>query len=77
MKGAETVVTYSRDGVVYEIDHLGVCSPDTQWGDYVVYRDGVQVAEFSVEASWFRAGCRPPLPGTVELIMRALGAMQG
>lgn len=42
----ETVATYEQDGSEYQIDHLGICYP-SQAGDYAVYRDGEQVAEFT------------------------------
>jgi hypothetical protein len=67
----ETVATFEHDGATYEIDHLGIGHPDTQWGDFAVYRDGEQVGEFSVDASWFKEGHRPPLPDVDELIALA------
>lgn len=42
----EMVAFYYEDGHTYQIDHLGICNP-SQAGDYAVYRDGEQVAEFS------------------------------
>lgn len=41
----ETVTSYMKDGTTYEIDHLGICSPN-QAGSYAVYRDGKHIAEF-------------------------------
>lgn len=45
---SETVATYEDDGETYEIDHLGICQPDTQWGQFAVYQHGQQVAAFAI-----------------------------
>lgn len=66
----EVFASFEHNGDHYEIDHLGIGNPK-QWGDFAVYRDGEQVAEFSVDASWFKEGYRPPLPDVDELIEQA------
>ena len=63
----ETIATYQHGHNTYEIDHLGIGNPD-QWGDYAIYHNNHQIAEFSVEASWHKPQARPPLPDTDELI---------
>lgn len=47
----ETIAVYDEDGSRYEIDHLGIGYPDTQWGNFAVYRDGEMVAEFCIPES--------------------------
>jgi hypothetical protein len=47
-----------RDGGTYEIDHLGIGSRG-QWGEFAVYRDGEEVAEFTLAESVLRSGSRP------------------
>lgn len=70
----EVIATYVNGGATYEIDHLGIGNPK-QWGDFAVYRDGEQVAEFCIEASWFKPEHRPPLPDIEELIELAKAAV--
>lgn len=55
----ETIATYHLGGVKYEIDHLGILHPDTQWGEFAVYADGEQVAEFAIEESGLKPEFRP------------------
>ena|ERR1035438_62115 len=45
---SETIATYEADGKIYEIDHLGAGHPDTQWGQFAVYRYGQQIAAFAI-----------------------------
>lgn len=73
----ETVATFDMDGSHYEIDHLGICR-DSQWGEFAVYCDGKQVAEFAIEEALLKAEHRPEtLPvTTAELIALAREAMQ-
>lgn len=68
----ETVATY-RDhrGRTVEIDHLGIGNPE-QCGEYAVYRDAEQIAEFATPAAMFRD---VPLVGTDELIESARHAV--
>jgi hypothetical protein len=75
----ETIVVYDEDGSRYEIDHLGIGYPDTQWGNFAVYRDGEMVAEFCIPESSLKPEYRPAeLPvTTAELIEHAKGAVAG
>jgi hypothetical protein len=64
----EMVASYEQDGRTYQIDHLGICYP-SQRGDYAVYCDDMQVAEFTP------GGLSVVLPediDTAELIAPAL-----
>jgi len=74
---AETVATYTVAGKTFEIDHLGINYPDTQWGGFAVYHDGRQVAEFWVEEMALATGPRPvELPvSTEDLIILAVQAV--
>lgn len=67
----EVVATYSGvDGATFEIDHLGIGNPH-QWGEFAVYRDDVQLAEFSTDAALYTESHRPPLPTVDELVALA------
>jgi hypothetical protein len=74
----ETIATYEDDGKTYEIDHLGIGSPD-QWGNFAVYCGDEMVAEFCIPESSLSPQCRPKeLPLTPEvLIIHAKGAVAG
>lgn len=78
MSKIETVATYEVGTATYEIDHLGICR-DSQWGEFAVYRDGKQVAEFALTEAMLRKEFRPErLPVTdVELIAFAQAACRG
>ena len=54
----ETVAVFEHDGSTYEIDHLGIGS-GSQWGEFAVYCDGEEVAEFAIAESVLRPGWRP------------------
>jgi hypothetical protein len=54
----ETIVTFERDGSTCEIDHLGIGSA-SQWGEFAVYCDGEEVAQFTLAAAVPRSGPRP------------------
>jgi len=45
-----TVAAFEHDGGTYEIDHLGLGS-GSQWGEFAVYCDGEEVAEFAIAGS--------------------------
>jgi hypothetical protein len=68
----ETVAAFDLDGASYEIDHLGITYP-SQRGEYAVYRDGQQVAEFATDAA---ADRRTPLADEQTLIDLARAAVQ-
>ena len=66
----ETIATYKLGGKTYEIDHLG-CAVDAQWGDFAVYCNDVQLAEFSIPESMLKPEFRPAeLPVTNEELIR-------
>jgi hypothetical protein len=67
----ETIATYTNGGQTFEIDHLGIGFADTQWGEFVVYRDGRQIAEFAIEESALKPEFRPAeLPVTTDELIR-------
>jgi hypothetical protein len=78
MSDTETILTYEADGLTYEIDHLGIGRPGGshdldhgQWGEFAVYCDGEQVAEFAIEESILKPEFRPAeLPVTDEELIR-------
>ena len=74
----ETVASFEDDGSTYEIDHLGIGS-GSQWGEFEVYCDGEEVAEFTLAESALRPGSRPAgLPVSAdELIGLARQALSG
>jgi hypothetical protein len=74
----ETVAAFEYDGSSYEIDHLGIGS-GSQWGEFVVYRDGEEAAEFTLAESVLRPRSRPAgLPVSAdELIWLARQALSG
>lgn len=74
----ETIATYEDGGQVYEIDHLGIGYPDTQWGNFAVYRGNVMIAEFCIPESSLAPEFRPAeLPCTREqLVEHAKGAVR-
>lgn len=63
----ETVATFTgEDEQTYEIDHLGITSP-SQWGEFTVYRNGKQLAEFALAEAMLKPQYRPTaLPVTTE-----------
>ena len=73
-----TVAAFEHDGSTYEIDHLGI-GPGSQWGEFAVYRDGGEVAEFAIAESVLRPGSRPAgLPVSAdELVRLARQALSG
>jgi hypothetical protein len=74
----ETVASFEHDGSTYEIDHLGIGS-GSQWGEFEVYCDGEEVAEFTLAESALRLGSRPAgLPVSAdELVRLARQALSG
>ena len=74
----ETVAAFEHDGSTYEIDHLGIGS-GSQWGEFEVYCDGEEVAEFTLAESVLRPGSRPAgLPVCAdELVRLARQALSG
>jgi hypothetical protein len=77
--GEETIAAYDQDGGRYEIDHLGIGYPETQWGTFAVYRAGEMIAEFCIPESSLKPEYQPAeLPvTTAELIDLAKGAVAG
>ena len=73
-----TVAAFEHDGGTYEIDHLGIGS-GSQWGEFEVYCDGEEVAEFTLAESVLRPGSRPAgLPVSAdELVRLARQALSG
>jgi hypothetical protein len=74
----DTVAAFEHDGSTYEIDHLGIGS-GSQWGEFEVYCDGEEVAEFTLAESVLRSGSRPaglPVSGD-ELVRLARQALSG
>jgi hypothetical protein len=74
----ETLAAFQHDGGTYEIDHLGIGSA-SQWGEFAVYRNDEEVAEFTLAESVLRPGSRPAgLPVSAgELIWLARQALSG
>jgi hypothetical protein len=74
----ETVASFEHDGSTYEIDHLGIGSR-SQWGEFEVYCDGEEVAEFTLAESALRLGsCPAGLPVSAdELVRLARQALSG
>lgn len=70
----EVIASYRHDGATYEIDHLGI-AVDSQYGEFAVYRNGVQVAEFATEAAFFLPAHRPELPSADALVALAKHAV--
>ena len=50
-----TVAAFEHGGGTYEIDHLGLGS-GSQWGEFAVYCDGEEVAEFAIAGPVRRPG---------------------
>src|SRR5580698_7505975 len=78
---SETVASFEHDSSTYEIDHLGIGS-GSQWGEFEVYCDGEEVAEFTLAESALRPGSRPagvPVSADelVRLARQALGEWTG
>ena len=74
----ETVTSFEHDGSTYEIDHLGI-GFGSQWGEFEVYCDGEEVAEFTLAESALRPGSRPAgLPVSAGELVRshALGYLR-
>ena len=73
-----TVAAFEHDGGTCEIDHLGIGS-GSQWGEFAVYCDGGEVAEFAVAGPVRRPGSRPAaLPACAdELVRLARQALSG
>ena len=66
----ETVASFEHDGSTYEIDHLGIGS-GSRWGEFEVYCDGEEVAEFTLAESVLRPGSRPAgLPVSADQLVR-------
>jgi|SRR5271170_3624625 len=66
----QTVAAFEHDGSTYEIDDLGV-GPGSQWGEFAVYCDGEEVAEFTLAESVLRPGSRPAgLPVSADKLVR-------
>ena len=74
----ETVAVFEHDGRTYEIDHLGIGS-GSQWGEFAVYCDGEEVADFAIAAQVLPPGSRPAgLPVCAdELVRLARQALSG
>ena len=74
----ETVAAFEHGGSSYEIDHLGIGS-GSQWGEFAVYCDGEEVAEFTLAESVLRPGSGPAgLPVSAdELVRLARQALSG
>ena len=74
----ETVAAFEHDGCSYEIDHLGIGS-GSQWGEFAVYCDGEEVAEFTLAGPVRRPGPgRAGLPVSAgELVRLARHALSG
>jgi hypothetical protein len=74
----ETVAAFEHDGSTYEIDYLGIGS-GSQWGEFAVYCDGEEVAEFAIAGPVRRPGSRPAgLPVSAdELVRLARQALSG
>lgn len=71
----ETVATYTVRDQKFEVDHLGINYPDTQWGEFAVYRDGLPVTYFGI-AEIAALGPGGPLPiKTEDLIVLAVQAV--
>ena len=72
-----TVAAFEHDGGTYEIDHL--VGSGGQWGEFAVYCDGEEVAEFAVAGPVRRPGSRPAaLPACAdELVRLARQALSG
>jgi hypothetical protein len=70
----EVIATFEHGGATYEIDHLGIAL-DSQYGEFAVYRDGVQLVDFSSDAAGYRPEYRPALPDTKTLIELAKQAL--
>ena len=73
-----TVAAFEHDGGTYEIDHLAVGSGGG-WGEFAVYCDGEEVAEFAIAGPVRRPGSRPAgLPACAdELVRLARQALSG
>ena len=73
-----TVAAFEHDGRIYEIDHLGLGS-GSGWGEFAVYCDGEEVAEFAIAGPVRRPGSRPAgLPVCAdELVRLARQALSG
>jgi hypothetical protein len=66
----QTVAGFDHDGSTYEIDHLGIGS-GSQWGEFEVYCDGEEVAEFTLAELVRRPGSRPAgLPVSADELVR-------
>lgn len=71
----ETVAEYvGEDGRTYQIDHLGICYP-SQRGEYAVYCEDRQVADFLAFGTLLKPEFQPPLPSTTDLIEMAKRAV--
>lgn len=66
----ETYATFDLDGATYEIDHLGI-GYASQWGQFAIYKDGDQIAEFAIAESLLRPEYRPSaLPVSDDELIR-------
>jgi hypothetical protein len=69
MSDTGSVATYTVGRHKYEVEHQGASHPDTQWGKFLVYCDGMPVTAFEIP----EAEIRPPrpFPTSAELIRLA------
>jgi hypothetical protein len=70
----ETIATFTHDGRTYEIDHLGITHPDTQWGEYAVFCGDRMVSVFDHGAN-LKPEYRLAEPTTDEVIAMAKRAL--
>lgn len=70
----ETIITYEDNGAVYEIDDLSILHAE-QWGEYAVYENGRQVADFTVPGAFMKEAFRPDVPTDDELVEYAKAAV--
>jgi hypothetical protein len=77
-RSGEAVAVFEHDGSTYEIDNLGIGSGG-QWGEFAVYCDGEEVADFAIAESVLRPESRPAgLPVSAdELVRLAQQALSG
>ena len=70
----EVVATFEYHGRTYQVDHLGIGHPETQWGEYAVYCDDQMVSVFDHGAN-LKPEYRPEEPTTDEVIAMAKRAL--
>ncbi len=65
-----TVAAFEHDGSSYEVDYFGI-GPGSRWGDFGVYCDGEEVAEFAISESVLGQWQRPAgLPVSADELIR-------